>query len=433
MAAERIARSRAAARVSAHTHRTAMEQVATSVAPAAEAPTLLDTLARAPAAAALVVAGLDILDRRALQLVHSQLRDAVGEATTVLQAYYRRGAPRLSPPTPRRWPRLEALRMSPDLEVLQGLGAETWATLRTLQLLGNGDVDVPFVRALAAALRRMPALRSLALHSVRFADEATGALFWASSAAAAPELRSLSFIHAGLTSALATALAATGWRLEELVLSHNRDLGAAGVAALVAAPTFSLRRLDLSYCGLDAASLLRVANVAWPLEELGLDSNTFRGAEAEAAAAVAALSRHARLRTLSFADCGLCAAAFKALVEASWPALTFLDASSSSAKCDGPHALGPAAFAGFPKLEGLVLDWVPLGAAGALTLASRRWPFLSELWMGTAGLGDAGLAALARGAWPALVRLDVRRNGFSAALNWDAIYRSAPALVDLTG
>jgi hypothetical protein len=47
--------------------------------------TLLGALARAPAAAALVVAALDRLeDRRALRLAHPQLRDAVGEAATKL-------------------------------------------------------------------------------------------------------------------------------------------------------------------------------------------------------------------------------------------------------------------------------------------------------------------------------------------------------------
>ena len=52
---------------------------------APEAPTLLDALARSPAAAALVVAALEEAgDRKALRLAHPQLRDAVGEATTKL-------------------------------------------------------------------------------------------------------------------------------------------------------------------------------------------------------------------------------------------------------------------------------------------------------------------------------------------------------------
>jgi hypothetical protein len=52
---------------------------------AAEAPRLLDTCARAPAAAALVVAQLGVWNRRALRLTHPQLRDAVEEATTKLR------------------------------------------------------------------------------------------------------------------------------------------------------------------------------------------------------------------------------------------------------------------------------------------------------------------------------------------------------------
>jgi hypothetical protein len=67
---------------------------------------------------------------------------------------------------------------------------------------------------------------------------------------------------------------------------------------------------------------------------------------------------------------------FKALVEASWPALTCLSARYASVALDGPHALGASAFAGFPVLEELDLSSVRLGAEGARLLASRRWPRL---------------------------------------------------------
>jgi hypothetical protein len=89
---------------------------------AAEAPTLLDTLARAPAAAALVGTALGLADRRALRLAHPQLRDAIGEATKVLDADLRApGAPR--PPTARRWPRLRVLRViAPGARGARGLG-----------------------------------------------------------------------------------------------------------------------------------------------------------------------------------------------------------------------------------------------------------------------------------------------------------------------
>ena len=104
-------------------------------APPAEAPTLLDTLARAPAAAALVVAALDQLDdRRALRLVHPQLRAAVGDATTKLEVIVRQGGHAAArSPTPRRWPRLEELTVpDPNLAALEALGAETWDRLRLL-------------------------------------------------------------------------------------------------------------------------------------------------------------------------------------------------------------------------------------------------------------------------------------------------------------
>jgi len=66
----------------------------------AEALTLLDALARAPAAAALVVAALEQDDRKALRLAHPQLRDAVGEATTKLTIYFESLTDVARPPTP---------------------------------------------------------------------------------------------------------------------------------------------------------------------------------------------------------------------------------------------------------------------------------------------------------------------------------------------
>jgi hypothetical protein len=158
---------------------------------AAEAITILDALARALAAAALVVAALDRLeDRRALRLVCTQLRDAVGEATTKLEVRFEAAAvfEAARPPTPARWPRLEALTvMHPDAGIgyaqgldetptkssvnrlwcdttysaaLEAIGAESWGGLRTLTNLGNLNspriMDVPAARALAAALRQMP-------------------------------------------------------------------------------------------------------------------------------------------------------------------------------------------------------------------------------------------------------------------------------------
>ena len=102
---------------------------------AAEALTLLDALARAPAAAALVVAALNTQERKALRLVHTQLRDAVGEATTKLEviAHGEGGAAR--PPTPAHWPRLKELRVSgPDSAALEALGVGTWDRLRALSI-----------------------------------------------------------------------------------------------------------------------------------------------------------------------------------------------------------------------------------------------------------------------------------------------------------
>ena len=396
---------------------------------AAEAPTLLDALARAPAAAALVVAALERAeDRKALRLAHPQLRDAVGEATTKLKA----SATAARPPTPRRWPRLEELAFTwADLAPLEALGTGTWGGQRTLCV---GDcaryspaLDAPAARALAAALRRMPALRALVLRRVALSDVAAAELFRASSAKAAPRLRSLTLPQAKRRPAAARALAATGWRLEDLNMDENAALGAAGVAALVAAPTFAFRRLRLFYCSLDAAALLALADAPWPLEELDLSSNYFRAAAD--GPALAALSRRVGLRRLHLFGCVFSPANFKALVEADWPTLTFLDAKQGT--IDGPLALDAAAFAGFPALEELVLPTMRLDEADARLLLSRRWPRLARLDLRGAVRvsGDVVRAALARGEWPALKTL--RANADIGPLTLEDARRWAPALEEL--
>ena len=398
---------------------------------AANAPTLLDALARAPAAAALEEQD----DRKALRLTHSQMRDAVGEATTKLKVDLRVAAA-ARPPTPARWPRLEELRIDiPDLATIEALGLVTWRPLRSLRLDGRKrtyphttNLEAPCARAFAAALRRMPALRALELRHFELSAEAAAALFRASSAEAVPQLRALIVRGAELTPDAARMIAATGWPLEELDLGCN-NLGAAGLAVLAAAPTVALRRLKLAGCGLDAAALLAVANAPWPLEELDLSYNDF--SSAAAGPTLAALSRLASLRRLDVSHCHLSAAGFKALVEATWPALTFLDAAVAKVALSGPHALGAAAFADLPALEELDLSFVRVGEAGAALLASGSWARLKKLVLCNTQLGDAGLTALARGAWPALERLDLRWNFFGAPPTLEDARRWAPALVEM--
>ncbi len=110
-----------------------------------EAPelTLLDALARAPAAAALVVTALEEEDRKALRLAHYQLRDAVNEATTRLGMHHPDAgrASRLAdaagaaarPPTPARWPHLKELRVyAANAGAISALESGTWDALATL-------------------------------------------------------------------------------------------------------------------------------------------------------------------------------------------------------------------------------------------------------------------------------------------------------------
>ena len=295
----------------------------------AEAPTLLDTLARVPAAVELVLAKLGYEGRRALRLVHPQLRDAVGEATTKLRVNFKFMKFMWYLPTPRRWPRLEELTIVGlnQTWALERLGSETWGSLHKFTFNNSqanhagefvsGRLDPPSARALAAALRRMPALRAFELEEVLLPRISTATLFRASNAEDVPCLRSLTARSIQLAPRGARALAASGWRLEELDLRGNTRLGAAGTAALVAAPTFAIRRLVLAECGLNAASLLSLANASWSLEELDLSHNDFSGAGA--GPALAALSRHRRLRRLSVGNCHLTPDGFGHLARADLP------------------------------------------------------------------------------------------------------------------
>ncbi len=170
----------------------------------------------------------------------TQLRDAVGEATTALAVDYEGVAAGSRPPTSQRWPRLAVLRVflpelaGLELATVEALGAETWGCLRSLDLCRRTKtvVDVLSVRA-TAALRRMPTLRTLHIFNAALSDAAASELFRASSAETVPQLRALSVMNAGLTPAATRMLAVTGWRLEELDLRWNQTpLDAAGLAAL---------------------------------------------------------------------------------------------------------------------------------------------------------------------------------------------------------
>jgi hypothetical protein len=327
---------------------------------------LLDALARAPAAAALVVGALErAADRCALRLAHPQLRDAVGDATTKLDTTFCAiDGSALRPPTARRWPRLEELRIwNADAAVSERLGAETWGYLRTLRLDYGRGAGAPEAHALATALRRMPALRALALGSLPI-ENAAAALFSAAAARATPQLRSLA-LGAGvkLAPAGARALAAAGWRLEKLEIVFNEGLGDAGVAALAAAPAFALRRLDLRSCGLGTDGLAAIAAAPWPLEELDLSGNG--GLDAGCAAALTAAPRLA-LRRLALSGCNLGAPDLLVLAAASWP-LEELDVGGGDyrAATAGPALAALSQRAG---LRALITGRCKLGAAGFAAL-----------------------------------------------------------------
>jgi hypothetical protein len=74
----------------------------------------------------------------------------------------------------------------------------------------------------------MPALRALMLWRVALLDATAAELYGAQGAA--PGLRTLATVGNGVALEAARAIAAAGWRLEELSLRFDANLGAAGVA-----------------------------------------------------------------------------------------------------------------------------------------------------------------------------------------------------------
>jgi hypothetical protein len=168
---------------------------------------------------------------------------------------------------------------------------------------------------------------------------------------------------------MAGALAATGWRLERLVIGGPDH---AQVAALAAAPTFALRKLEISRSDLGPAALRELAAAPWPLETVTFNGWIHPGDEC--GPPLAALSRHAGMRELVLDFINLGPRAMRALVDAEWPALTkfVLDLDRGGEDDDfGFLRLSPTSFAGFPRLETLHLLRVWLGVEGARALVAR--------------------------------------------------------------
>jgi hypothetical protein len=423
------------------------------------APRLLDALARAPGSLERVIAMVPAAaDRKALCVCCATLRDAVGASVTKLSAWLPGDGAGARPPTAERWPALVEISLEGEGAVAhaRALGGEGWAALESVSI-GDFDTCVQLDRAAGRALARLaPRLRELAFFNGRAALSAAGAraLFrraaWPRLAALTlrseeeppkepspgvavlaaawqimPALRVLTLEGVGLTAGSAQELAAAGWRLEELSVRENYDLGDAGLAYFLAAPSFALRVLDAASCGLSPNVLAALAAAPAPLEALALDENDFGGGGGggAAAAALAALARCPGLRRLGLGACSLRAASYRALFSVACPDLVALDARADVFP-EEPLRLRARHFGAdaFAALEELGLAGVPLGEAGARALASRPWPRLRELDLRAAALGDAGGAALAGGAWPALRVARLGGNGLSAAAvaEWEA-------------
>jgi hypothetical protein len=198
--------------------------------PPAPAPSLLEVIARAPGAAALIVEALRPADRKALRLEHSSLRDAVDEATKKLTVTLQIEAATAAdaadaadarPPTALRWPRLESLTLAGRLWMasdLDALGPAPWEGMKELRIHEETEVEVSDNEGVAA-LAGTPsfALRYLKMN------------YWTIGAD-------------GLQT-----LAAARWPLRELVLADCDDVGI-GHAFEVLARLPGLRELRLEHC-----------------------------------------------------------------------------------------------------------------------------------------------------------------------------------------
>ena len=346
-------------------------------------------------------------------------------------------APPARPPTARRWPALRDLTLAgPGLvDSLRALGAEPWPRLMTL-CIGTSPVTesckfgAPGARALAAASPRLAALTELelrvpisaaeleevlrgewsALESLsvyEFYGGCGAALPPAPALAAQPRMRDLTLCMRGgweAEGAMARWVAARGWPLEDLSI----DVSDAGtIAALVAAPNLALQSLQVYRA--DAAALCAAAAAPWPLESLEF---TFYATPS--------------------------AAAFRALARAAWPELIGFSAyvedlrpNSDEDSGDEGEALDDAAFALCPKMEGLHLSCVPVGATGVQALTTRLCKSLQYLSLVRAQLDNDALAPLSLVAWPALESLDLSRNKLTDAAMAALARGSWPALANL--
>jgi hypothetical protein len=213
-------------------------------------------------------------------------------------------------------------------------GATRWPSLEQLVELSLDSEAGLVGAALAAVWRNLPRLRALTVHGEACEGEATPA-----------------------------ALAAAGWRLEKLNICN---LGRAEVTALAAAPTFALREITISSGDLGPAALRVLAAAVWPIEEVEIFGSI--QPDAECGPPLATLARHAGLRELVIMWATLAPGAERALLDASWPALTKLvlsiDRDREAEEDDFALLSLGHSFAGFPRLEVPHLSDARLGIEG---------------------------------------------------------------------
>ena len=291
-----------------------------------------------------------------------------------------------------------------------------------------------------AVVPQQPSSSTHPIPAPRWSSQGLAAL--APGVAASSALRLLNLERKGITPAgcasLAAALAAAphgGGQLEEVLLGQN-DVGAEGVAALLAALRPSLRELDLSACALEGAAgaaplaaALRQGSLP-RLRSLRLNGNTL-GPAAAAELAPALSDAACSLEALHVQRCGFDSGAAAALAAAAPASLQRLDLSGNALGADGGVALAAALAGGAaPSLRSLLLCGCSLDDGGiaalveALTTARKAAagaaPASLALDLSGNTAGAAALAALAGAPLTSLCLHDCKIGGGGAAADGTA-------------
>ena len=397
---------------------------------------LLDVLARTPAAAPLIFAALDRDGRRALRLVHPELRDAVAQETTKLRASLlddehedwwapgfeveglREGGERefdfadnlwepsaiIRSPTALRWPAVRRLELGfhgrTMVEAFEALSAAPWRALTELVVEGAifertdgeelgdsypspcGDDWNPDAEALTWEWR------DKALNCWGCGAGAAEARALAAAAAQMPklrrlELRSLAFVDDGAAALFASP---SSWLALEEICTHYGDWANdvferlpwvdETTAALAAAWGSAPRLRSFTMTGSvseDAARALAASGAR--LEELRLELRDFDGCFGDDAVDALVASRSFALRRLKITECQLSSDALRSLAATTCRSRSWQSALTLAATTPAPRSRrSRSGTSASAASRSRAAAWMPAASAHCFPRTGRRWP-----------------------------------------------------------